>query len=62
MYSGSNTQHVLREVERRQGELREQARVEAEARRASGSFRTRSPAAFRLWRLHVMVWIEDARS
>ncbi len=59
---GSDPRHVLDEVARRQEELRDRAHLEAEARRAAPSPRRRSPAAFKLWRLHVMIWIEDARS
>jgi hypothetical protein len=60
MYSGSDPEHLLAEVLRRQEEVRAEARRGAEVRRASRSFRGWSPRAFRLWRLHVMVWFEDA--
>lgn len=62
MYWGSDARHVLDEVARRQEELRDRARLEAEARRAAPAPRQRSPAAFKLWRLHVMVWVESPRS
>lgn len=60
MYSGSDPEHLLGEVLRGQEEVRAEARRGAEIRRASRSFRGRSPRAFKLWRLHVMVWLEDA--
>jgi hypothetical protein len=59
MYPGSDPEHLLAEVLRRQEALRAEARRGAEVRRASRSFRGWSPRAFRLWRLHVMVWLED---
>ena len=59
MYPGSDPEHLLAEVLRRQEAVRAEARREAEVRRASRSFRGCSPRAFRLWRLHVMVWLED---
>jgi len=46
---------------RRQEETRAQVRREAEARRVSRPSRERNPVAFKLWRLHVMVWLGDAR-
>ncbi len=61
MYFGSDPERLLGEVLRRQEEVRAEARRGAEARRASrSSFSGRSPRAFRLWRLHVMVWLDDA--
>jgi predicted secreted protein len=60
MYPGSDPEHLLAEVLRRQEEVRAEARREAGVRRASRAFRGWSPRAFRLWRLHVMVWFEDA--
>jgi hypothetical protein len=59
MYPGSDPEHLVAEVLRRQEEVRAEARREAEVRRASRSFRRWRPRAFRLWRLHVMVWFED---
>lgn len=61
MYWGSDPRYVLDEVSRRQEELRDQARLESEARWVRPSPRRRSPAAFKLWRLHVMVWVENPR-
>jgi hypothetical protein len=61
MYSGFDPQQALEVVLQRQEETRTQARREAEARRVSRPSRGRSPVAFRLWRLHVMVWLGDAR-
>ncbi len=59
MYPGSDPEHLLAEVLRRQEAVRAEARRGAGVRRASRSFRGWSPRAFRLWRLHVMVWLED---
>jgi hypothetical protein len=61
MYSGSEPQQALGMVLQRQEETRARVRREAEARRVSRPSRRRSPVAFRLWRLHVMVWLGDAR-
>jgi hypothetical protein len=61
MYSGFNPEQALGMVMQRQEETRARARREAEARRVSGASRERSPVAFKLWRLHVMVWLGDAR-
>jgi hypothetical protein len=61
MYSGSEPQQALGMVLQRQEETRARVRREAEARRVSRPSRGRSPVAFRLWRLHVMVWLGDAR-
>ena len=61
MYSGFDPQQALEVVLQRQEETRTLARREAEARRVSRSSRGRSPVAFRLWRLHVMVWLGEAR-
>ena len=60
MCPGSDPEHLLAEVLRRQEEVRVEARRGAEVRHASRAFRGWSPRAFRLWRLHVMVWFEDA--
>jgi hypothetical protein len=61
MYSGLDPKGTLRMVLQRQEETRAQVRREAEVRRVSRPSRERSPAAFKLWRLHVMVWLYDAR-
>ena len=61
MYSGSEPQQALGLVLQRQEETRARVRREAEARRVSRPSRGRSPVAFRLWRLHVMIWLGDAR-
>ncbi len=61
MYSGFDPQQTLGMVLQRQEETRTRARREAEARRVSQPSRGRSPVAFKLWRLHVMVWLGDAR-
>lgn len=59
MYPGLDPEHLLGEVLRRQEEVRAEAREGAGVRRGSRSFRRWRPRAFRLWRLHVMVWLED---
>ncbi len=59
MYSGADPEHLLKVVLQRQEALRVQASNEVEAGRASRSSRGARLAAFRLWRLHVMVWFED---
>ena len=61
MYSGIDPEQALEMVKGRQEETRAGVRREAEARRVSRPSRWRSPVAFRLWRLHVMVWFGDAR-
>ncbi len=48
-------------VLQRQEETRTLVRGQVEARRATRPSRGRSPVAFKLWRLHVMVWLGDAR-
>ena len=58
---GPDPEHLLREVLRRQEEVRAEARSGAEVRRASRALRGRGPATFGLWRLHVMVWLGRAR-
>lgn len=60
MYAGFHPQHQLDLVERRQAEIRAQARLDAETRRDSRSSRGRTPVAFRLGRLHVMLWFDGA--
>lgn len=60
MYSGSAPDHLLMEVARRQAEVREEIRGEGLGRSLRTS-RVRRLSAFRIWRLHVMVWVEDAR-
>ena len=61
MYPGVGPERLLGEVLRRQGEIRAEAQRGAEVRRVSRPVREGGPAAFRLWRLHVMVWFERAR-
>ena len=60
MYPGWDPEWALREVLRRQEEVRERARAEAEARRVVQSTRKWSLAAFGFWRVHVIVWLERA--
>jgi hypothetical protein len=61
MYSGFDPQQSLGMVLQRQEETRALVRREAEARRVTRPSRARSPVAFRLGRLHVMLWLGDAR-
>lgn len=61
MYSGLDARHCLDEMLRRQEEIRTRARREAMSRETSHGASLRSPVAFRLWRLHVMLWLEGAR-
>jgi hypothetical protein len=61
MYSGFDPQQTLGMVLQRQEETRARVRREVEARRVSRPSRGRCPVAFKLWRLHVMVWLGDAR-
>lgn len=61
MYPGASPERILEEVLRRQAEIRAEARRGSEVRRDSRPVGGRGPAAFRLWRLHVMVWFERAR-
>ena len=61
MYSGFDPLQTLEMVRQRQEETRGLVRREAEARRVTRPSRERSPMAFRLWRLHVMVWLGEAR-
>jgi hypothetical protein len=61
MQIGSDPQHLLGMVLQRQEEVRARARQEAEVRGASRAVRGHGPATFKLWRLHVMVWLDGAR-
>ena len=61
MYSGFDPQQTLEVVRQRQEETRDLVRREAEARRVSRPSRGRCPVAFKVWRLHVMVWLGEAR-
>jgi hypothetical protein len=61
MHSGFDPQLALGMVLQRHEETRARVRREAEARRVFRPSRGRSPVAFRLWRLHVMLWLGDAR-
>ena len=61
MYSGIGPEQALDMVVQRQEETRAGVWREAEARRVSEGTGGRSPVAFKLWRLHVMVWLGDTR-
>ena len=41
--------------------MRERVRGEADVRRYTRPERNSRLAAFRLWRLHVLVWVEEGR-
>ena len=61
MHYGFDPRQTLGMILQRQEETRIRVRREAEARRVSRPSRGRSPVAFKLWRLHVIVWLGDAR-
>jgi len=61
MHLGFDPQDTLEMVWRRQEETRDSVRREAEARRLSRPSRGGRPVAFKVWRLHVMVWLGEAR-
>ena len=61
MYSGFDPQQNLGMVLQRQEETRVRIRREAEARRVSRPSRGRSSVAFKLGRMHVMIWLGEAR-
>lgn len=61
MYFGTDPEYLLKVVSRRQDEIRVQAQEDARLRRDSRAHRGARLKTFRLWRLHVMVWFEDAR-
>jgi hypothetical protein len=61
MYSGLNPQQALGMVLQRQEETRIQVRREVEGRRVSRPAHERRPVAFKLWRMHVMVWLGEVR-
>jgi hypothetical protein len=61
LYSGADPEGTLELVRGRQTEIRERVRAEADVRRHTRSERGSRLAAFRLWRVHVMVWVEEGR-
>ena len=61
IYAGADAQGALELVRGRQTEMRERIQAEAEVRRHTRPERGSRLAAFRLWRLHVMVWVEEGR-
>ena len=61
LYSGADPEGTLELVRGRQTEIRERVQAEADGRRRPRPERGSRLAAFRLWRLHVMVWVEEGR-
>ena len=61
LYPGADPEGTLELVRGRQTEMRERIRAEADARRHTRPERASRLAAVRLWRLHVMVWVEEGR-
>jgi hypothetical protein len=61
LYSGAVPEGALELVQARQTEMRERVQAEADVRRRTRPERGTRLAAFRLWRLHVMVWVEEGR-
>jgi hypothetical protein len=61
LYPGADPEGTLELVRGRQTEMRERVRAEADVRRHARPERGSRLAAFRLWRLHVMVWVEERR-
>ena len=61
LYSGADPEGTLELVRGRQTEMRERIQAEAGVRRRPRPERGSRLAAFRLWRLHVMVWVEEGR-
>lgn len=61
MYSGYDPEQLLKIISGRQEEIRAEARREAGARRLARPLQRARLTTFKLWRLHVMVWFEDAR-
>ena len=61
LYPGADPEGTLELVRGRQTEMRERIQAEAGIRRHTRPERGSRLAAFRLWRLHVMVWVEERR-
>ena len=61
LYSGADPEGTLELVRGRQTEMRERIQAEAAVRRYTRLERKSRLAAFRLWRLHVLVWVEEGR-
>ena len=59
--SGADPEGALELVRARQTEMRERIQAEADVRRHTRPERGARLAAFRLWRVHVMVWVEERR-
>jgi hypothetical protein len=61
LYPGADPEGTLELVRGRQTEMRERIQAKADIRRHTRPERRSRLAAFRLWRLHVMVWFEERR-
>jgi hypothetical protein len=61
LYPGADPEGTLELVRGRQTEMREWVRAEADVGRYTRLERKSRLAAFRLWRLHVLVWVEEGR-
>jgi hypothetical protein len=61
LYPGADPEGTFELVRGRQTEMRERVRGEADVRRYTRPERKSRLAAFRLWRLHVLVWVEEGR-
>jgi hypothetical protein len=61
LYSGEDPEGTHELVRGRQAEMRERARAEADVRRRPRPQRGFRMATVKLWRLHVMVWVEEGR-
>ena len=62
MHSGFDPEYLLKVVSQRQNEIRAQVQQETGFRRDSRALRGARLKTFKLWRLHIMVWFEGARS
>jgi len=61
LYTGADPEGTLELVRGRQTEMRERVQAEADVRRRPRPERGFRSAAFTLWRLHVLVWVEEGR-
>lgn len=61
MFSGLSPEHSLKMILQRQGEVREGVREGSEVRPRIRPLLAGKLADFRLWRLHVSVWVEGSR-
>jgi hypothetical protein len=61
LYPGADPEGTLELVRGRQTEMRERIQAKADIRRHTRPERRSRLASFRLWRLHVLVWVEEGR-